>query len=81
MGASLTRLVRRNRLYWAVWLCLGFGFYELLAGTYSLPELMVGLGSAAAGATAAVLARERAALRLRPGRPAAARLLPLPMLA
>lgn len=61
---SPTRL-REDLAHWLVWLALGFGFYMLLSDAYSVPEFMVGLGAAAAGATAATMLRRSREARLR----------------
>lgn len=54
----MRELAGRNWPFWLIWLCLGFGFWELLTGTYSVPEFGVGIGAALAGASLAVLVRE-----------------------
>jgi hypothetical protein len=64
--AHAVHLLHRHWLFWLVWVCVGFGFYELLSGTFSVPEFLVGLTAAAAGATAAGVARHRRQVEFSP---------------
>lgn len=75
----MRELAGRNWLFWLVWLCLGFGFWELLTDTYSVPEFGVGIGAAAAGASLAVLVRESTKAEYALPWPMLRRLAPLPL--
>ena len=66
-----------RRHTWLVWLCLGFGLYQLLTGTYRVPELLVWLGAVTTDAAVNVLARDTRKIRLGVSETIVRRLCPL----